>query len=408
MRSALAGFLPRAPLLVMLAVYPAAAQTLSPQEVFRRVAPSVVVIEVKDYPETGNSKLIGSGSGVVVPSESKDRNKIVTNCHVVDNAKNGVVEIVQGEKLGVGFLSGRDKARDLCVIDALVYKSLPNGNVDVGNGDGLQLPPAQISSSTRLEVGDAVYAVGAPQGLELSLSNGLVSGFREYEGSEYIQTTAPISKGSSGGGLFDAQGRLVGITTMYVKDGQALNFAVPAQLIASVPKVNSSSKGGRRPNASVVDPGQAADAAAAAQASAEAAQISADAAAMAADAAVAAAEEESLRRPKDRWWTFYEDKERAIAFDTETVSKDGRVITVWERTRFARPQQSASGKTYVEDIIRATFYCGSRQSSFDQITSRDTNGLVVESVQLKIWQVDRQNLMPETIGETKYEAACES
>ena len=69
MRSALAGFLPRAPLLVMLAVYPAAAQTLSPQEVFRRVAPSVVVIEVKDYPETGNSKLIGSGSGVVVPRD---------------------------------------------------------------------------------------------------------------------------------------------------------------------------------------------------------------------------------------------------------------------------------------------------------------------------------------------------
>ena len=397
MRGAVAAALGSALPLLWLAVTPAIAQELSPQEVFRRVAPSVVVVEVKEHTKGRPSKLIASGSGVVVPSESKDRNKIVTNCHVVDNAKDGFVEIVQGEKLGVGFLSARDKTRDLCVLDALVYKRLPNGNVDVGNGDGLWLPPAQLSSSDALEVGDAVYAVGAPQGLELSLSNGLVSGFRDYEGSEYIQTTAPISKGSSGGGLFDAQGRLVGITTMYVKDGQALNFAVPAELIASVPKITSTGKTGRSSSASVVDPGQTA---------AEAAQTSADAAAQAADAAVAAAEEESRRRPKDRWWTFHEDDEKQIAFDTETTTRNGKYRTVWERIRYAEPQRTKSGKTYVEDMTRATYYCGIRQKSFDQYTLRDANGLVAVSAQLKGYQEERLDMMPDTIGEAMYEAAC--
>jgi tetratricopeptide (TPR) repeat protein len=80
-----------------------------------------------------------------------------------------------------------------------------------------------------------VYAVGAPEGFELTLSEGLISSLRPFEGVQLIQTTAPISRGSSGGGLFDAQGRLIGITTFYVKEGQNLNFALPGEWVEALP-----------------------------------------------------------------------------------------------------------------------------------------------------------------------------
>lgn len=247
MRSAITVILRGTSLLLMAAACPAPAQSLSPQEVFRRGAPSVVVIEVYEDPENGPSRLIASGSGVVVQNHTEDKSSVLvaTNCHVVDKAPEGVVTITQEKSYGIGFVQGRDAKHDLCLVHAsIIGDSDSSGDIalytdDKGNFSPKRIPAAQVGSSQNLEVGDAVYAIGAPQGLELSLSGGLVSGFREHKGSGYIQTTAPISKGSSGGGLFDAQGRLVGITTMYVKDGQALNFAVPADLIASIPEYKS-------------------------------------------------------------------------------------------------------------------------------------------------------------------------
>jgi Trypsin-like peptidase domain len=80
-----------------------------------------------------------------------------------------------------------------------------------------------------LEVGETVYTIGNPRRLERTLANGLVSGKRELEGERWIQFTAPISRGSSGGGLFDAQGNLIGITSLSVRDAQGINFAIPAE-----------------------------------------------------------------------------------------------------------------------------------------------------------------------------------
>jgi serine protease Do len=99
---------------------------------------------------------------------------------------------------------------------------------------GLNAKPVSLRLSSTLSVGDRLYALGAPEGLELSLSEGLVSGLRKFEGVTLIQTTAPISHGSSGGGLFDDEGRLVGITTFVVKDGQNLNFALPSERVANL------------------------------------------------------------------------------------------------------------------------------------------------------------------------------
>jgi S1-C subfamily serine protease len=90
-----------------------------------------------------------------------------------------------------------------------------------------------VRSYDSLEVGEKVYTLGSPVGLELTLSDGLISGRRDEDGFHYVQTTAPISPGSSGGGLFDARGNLVGVTTLVLTGrerlNQALNFAIPAE-----------------------------------------------------------------------------------------------------------------------------------------------------------------------------------
>jgi len=81
---------------------------------------------------------------------------------------------------------------------------------------------------SHLSVGEPVYTIGSPSGLENTLGEGIVSGLRNKKGMKYIQTSAPISPGSSGGGLFDIYGNLVGITTFLLEDAQNLNFALSA------------------------------------------------------------------------------------------------------------------------------------------------------------------------------------
>lgn len=90
-----------------------------------------------------------------------------------------------------------------------------------------------------LRVGSRVYAIGTPRGLETTISDGLLSGLRRYAQNtiEALQVSVPIAPGSSGGGLFDEQGRLIGTTTAGLRDSQNLNFAIPA---ASPPAVSTS------------------------------------------------------------------------------------------------------------------------------------------------------------------------
>jgi serine protease Do len=79
---------------------------------------------------------------------------------------------------------------------------------------------------SEMRVGEPVYTIGSPRGLERSLGQGIISGLRRVEGRPLVQTTAQISAGSSGGGLFDQYGNLVGITTFRLKDSEGLNFAI--------------------------------------------------------------------------------------------------------------------------------------------------------------------------------------
>jgi serine protease Do len=178
-----------------------ACTALTPEQVFEHASRSVVTVFAAD----ASRKIVGRGSGVFV-----DKDLLVTNCHVIARGKAFLVGHAQ--KRSFARLMAYDADKDLCVL----------------NVQGLEVTPARIGDAKTLRVGQRVYAIGTPEGFELTLSEGLISGLREAGGGRYIQTTAPLSEGSSGGGLFDSSGRLIGITAFVFSAGQNLNFAAPA------------------------------------------------------------------------------------------------------------------------------------------------------------------------------------
>lgn len=185
---------------------PLPAWALTPSAVFDKVKDSIVV--VKTLGEDGAA--ISQGSGVLLPS-----GKIATNCHVVKDGDR--FQVGQGNNLFPATFFAGDSDKDICLL----------------RSDELTGTPVQLGKAGALKVGEPVYAIGAPRGLELSLSDGIVSALRGGT-PPLIQTTAAISPGSSGGGLFDGKGRLVGLTTLYIEDGQSLNFAMPVEWLADI------------------------------------------------------------------------------------------------------------------------------------------------------------------------------
>jgi hypothetical protein len=187
---------------------PAPAHSASPAEdIFARVSPSMVRVNVMD----DSGRMIAFGSGVVI-----DRNAVITNCHVVRRGVN--INVKLGNAVRSADVQVSDEELDLCRL----------------NVSGLDAPAVTIGSVKQVRTGQRVYAIGAPQGLDLTISEGIVSSLREVPGGTVIQTTAPISAGSSGGGLFDLSGRLVGIMTFQHRFGQNLNFALPADWIGEM------------------------------------------------------------------------------------------------------------------------------------------------------------------------------
>lgn len=186
---------------------PKNAPTLSSQELFKRVSPSVLIVEALD----SEGEVTGSGSGVAI-----GRDEVVTNKHVIDAGIS--IRVRQGKKTWAATITHIDADHDLCKLEV----------------KGLQATPVKLRMSKDLQVGDRAYAIGAPEGLELTLSEGIISGLRDYGKVRLIQTTAAISPGSSGGGLFDTEGKLVGITTFYLLEGQNLNFALPGEWVLTL------------------------------------------------------------------------------------------------------------------------------------------------------------------------------
>jgi hypothetical protein len=93
---------------------------------------------------------------------------------------------------------------------------------------GARAPKLVLGDSEGVEIGDTVYAVGNPQGLEGTFSQGIVSGVREVGANKLLQVTAPISPGSSGGPVLNVRGEVIGVSVATFRGGQNLNFAIPS------------------------------------------------------------------------------------------------------------------------------------------------------------------------------------
>jgi S1-C subfamily serine protease len=170
---------------------------------------SIVSIVMSD--KTG--KPLGQGSGFVASTDGS----IVTNYHVIAEGVSAVAKFPDGAFYLVDGVVAADKHRDIAIVKA----------------QGHNFRPLKLGNSDRIQVGEEVVAIGNPLSLESTVSNGIVSGIRSIkeEGGDYLQITAPISPGSSGGPLFNMSGEVIGITTMYVKEGENLNFAVPVNAV---------------------------------------------------------------------------------------------------------------------------------------------------------------------------------
>ncbi len=177
------------------------------EKVFENAWRSVVVVVNGD----------NQGSGVIIRP-----NIVATNCHVVDAS--GIIAVYKSDDRRAdtdtafsATIHRSDEERDFCLLDV----------------DGLWGVPATVRRYDTLKVGEDVYGLGAPKGLDLSLSDGLVSQLREVRGYRVIQTNVAISPGSSGGGLFDGEGNLVGIMTEKIVDEstEGIGFAIPADLV---------------------------------------------------------------------------------------------------------------------------------------------------------------------------------
>ena len=147
---------------------------------------------------------LSQGSAVAIT-----KNIMITNCHVIEKLSY-IVFIYEGSAYPAVRVAG-DEKKDLCYIKS-TRKNL--------------YPVQSFKSSNNIKVGEEVYAIGSPNGLENTLSEGIVSGIREDNNITLIQTNAAISPGSSGGGLFDASGNLIGINTWYFEDAENIGFSV--------------------------------------------------------------------------------------------------------------------------------------------------------------------------------------
>jgi S1-C subfamily serine protease len=199
---------------------------VSLSKLYNQVKESVVVVQgqVVQYDFFGRpyySQIQGSG----FVYNSTGRIVVVTNYHVVERAINVTVTFVNGDAYSATVL-GSDPYADLAVLST----SAPQD----------ELKPLMIISSSTLEVGDPVVAVGNPYGLAGSMTTGIVSALGRtisetttggYPIASAIQTSTPINPGNSGGPLLSYHGEVVGITTAIVSDSQGLGFAIPSSSI---------------------------------------------------------------------------------------------------------------------------------------------------------------------------------
>ncbi|MHC4910543.1 MAG: trypsin-like peptidase domain-containing protein [Planctomycetota bacterium] len=194
------------------------------REARTEVFPAVVYIRVLQESTEGGRQVsvASSGSGVIISPDGE----VLTNWHVIDRARSIRCLLSDGTAVD-GRLVGQDQDTDLALLQ---LENLP---------DGTTLPHAEVGSSAELVEGDFVMAMGAPFGLNRSVSIGIISCVRRFlpEVSTYslwLQTDAAINPGNSGGPLVDTEGRVIGLNTRGMGAAQDMGFAIPADTISAL------------------------------------------------------------------------------------------------------------------------------------------------------------------------------
>lgn len=192
---------------IILIILSPAVSFADAERIFKENSKAVVVVVA--YDEKG--KAISQGSGFVVRADGA----VVTNCHVISKARS--IKVKAGVKvLNVEGVIHADKENDLIILKV----------------KGKNLPVVKVGSIEKANIGEKVYVISSPQGLENTISDGILSGVREIdEKRKILQITAPVSKGSSGGPVFNTNGEVIGIATFIIEEAQNLNFAMPVNII---------------------------------------------------------------------------------------------------------------------------------------------------------------------------------
>lgn len=182
-------------------------KVLTAEDIYKNTASKVaMILSYKD------GIPYSQGSGFFI-----DKNTLVTNFHCVAGADKIEFKITGDDEIykGAKVVKASDDY-DLAIISTKQ-----------------DFPFVKIDSLGKEEVGSKVYAIGNPRGLEGTISDGILSGKRDNEGIEYLQITAPISPGNSGGPVLNEKGEVIGVATFTFRNSQSLNFAMPIKYISN-------------------------------------------------------------------------------------------------------------------------------------------------------------------------------
>jgi hypothetical protein len=196
-------------LLVASCVAQAAVAAESPSTIYDGAKKSTFVIETFDL----RGIPLSLGTGFAVRS-----NYLASNCHVLRGASRATAKSIDsGQSFPIETIGATDLGTDLVLLRI-----------------GMPVKQLIVDTNFAWSVGDSVYALGNPRGLEGTFSAGIISATRDLGGVQYIQITAPISPGSSGGPILSGANKVIGVATSAVRDAQNLNFAVSAQHLVTL------------------------------------------------------------------------------------------------------------------------------------------------------------------------------
>lgn len=214
-----------------------AADAQTAQQIAGKTFESTVLLVMED----ASGQPMSLGSGFLVRE-----GEVASNLHVIKGASRGYAKLVgQKEKYDIQGITGIDTGRDLVLLKISLA----------------QTPALSLGNSDAVQVGETVYAVGNPQGLEGTFSQGIISSIRQVGSDKVLQITAPISPGSSGGPVLNSKGEVIGVSVATFRGGQNLNFAIPSNYLkvliakAGPPKPFSGTKSSAKQRSILADLG---------------------------------------------------------------------------------------------------------------------------------------------------------